>query len=74
MLCLRRDKVAESESILSVLQRDEARLVQHEMPRLLQDCAAAQVTRILRGDYDLKISRQDYFVSNQQKVGCDIQV
>ena len=39
-----------------------------QLTSLLQDMAALQVTRVLHGDYDLKIARQDYFTSKQDKV------
>lgn len=39
-----------------------------QLTGLLQDMAALQVTRVLHGDYDLKIARQDYFTSKQDKV------
>ena len=38
------------------------------MPQVISDSSASQVTKVLRGDYDLKISRQNYFISNQEKV------
>lgn len=43
-------------------------LGQTQLGALLQDMAALQVTRVLHGDYDLKIARQDYFTSKQDKV------
>ena len=43
-------------------------LGQTQLPGLLQDMATLQVTKILHGDYDLKIARQDYFTSKQDKV------
>ena len=33
--------------------------------------AALQMTAVLHGDYDLKIARQDYFLSKQERVRCD---
>ncbi len=39
---------------------------------LLQEMAALQVTRVLHGDYDLKIARQDYFTLKQEKVSMGL--
>ena len=44
-------------------------LAQQQVPTLIRESAALQVTKILRGDYNLKIARQDYFTSNQDQVG-----
>lgn len=44
-------------------------LGQTELPGLLRDTSVLQVTRVLHGDYDLKLARQDYFISKQDKVG-----
>lgn len=41
---------------------------QDKLTCLLQDMAALQVTRVLHGDYDLKLARQDYFISKQDQV------
>ncbi|XP_071477236.1 HAUS augmin-like complex subunit 3 [Diadema antillarum] len=41
---------------------------EHEIPQLLEVNAALQTTHILSGDYDLKIARQDYFTSKQDKL------
>ncbi len=44
-------------------------LGQTELSSLLQDMSVLQVTKVLHGDYALKIARQDYFTSKQDKVG-----
>ncbi|ELU04551.1 hypothetical protein CAPTEDRAFT_225812 [Capitella teleta] len=49
-------------------QQEFSNLSQVQLPALLKDSANLQVTKILRGDYDLKITRQDYFTSKQDKV------
>ena len=41
---------------------------ENEIPRLLEVNASLQATHILSGDYNLKIARQDYFTSKQDKV------
>ena len=43
-------------------------LGQSQLPGLLQDMATLQVTKVLHGDYDLKIARQDYYTSKQDQV------
>ena len=35
---------------------------------LVQELGKLQANKILRGDYDLKIARQDYFISKQDQV------
>lgn len=35
---------------------------------LVEELGKLQVNKILRGDYDLKIARQDYFISKQDQV------
>ena len=43
-------------------------LGQSQLPGLLQDMATLQVTKVLHGDYDLKIAWQDYYTSKQDQV------
>ena len=43
---------------------------ENEIPQLLEVNAALQATHILSGDYNLKIARQDYFISKQDQVSC----
>lgn len=50
------------------LQREITSLSERELPRLVSESSEAQSTHILCGDYDLKIARQNYFTSNQEKV------
>ncbi len=66
-----RTKLEDAETALGIVRRDVDLLSEKEVPALIKDSAAHQVTKILRGDYDLKIARQDYFVSNQDKVFRD---
>ena len=66
-----RTKLEDAETALGIVRRDVDLLSEKEVPALIKDSAAHQVTKILRGDYDLKIARQDYFVSNQDKVFKD---
>ena len=53
---------------LAALQREESVRSGEQLPQLVEQCANAQLTRILSGDYNLKIARQDYFTANQEKV------
>lgn len=46
---------------LEILSRDE-------IPGLIQESLSSQVSHILTGDYNLKLARQDYFISNQDQV------
>ena len=56
------------QTTLSLVRRDVDLLTQKELPALIRDSCTQQVTKILRGNYDLKISRQDYFIGNQDQV------
>lgn len=42
---------------------------EQEVPKIFQECKDAKVQQVLTGDYNLKLGRQDYFTSNQDKVG-----
>lgn len=50
------------------LQSETSRLTDTLLPRLIKDSAALQITKVLHGDYNLKIARQDYFTLNQNQV------
>jgi HAUS augmin-like complex subunit 3 len=39
-----------------------------DLPPLLDELAVLQATPVLRGDYQLKLARQNYFTSKQDKV------
>ena len=56
------------QTALSLVRRDVDLLTQKELPVLIKDSCTQQVTKILRGNYDLKIARQDYFIGNQDQV------
>lgn len=45
-----------------------AELTSQYLSPLLEELGKLQANKILRGDYDLKITRQDYFVSKQDQV------
>ncbi len=63
-----RQQFAEKQQAVEVLRARIQELGQTQLMALLQDMAALQVTRVLHGDYDLKIARQDYFTSKQDEV------
>ena len=56
------------QSRLSAVTREIAELRKENVSALLEELAALHGTRILQGDYDLKIARQDYFTSKQDQV------
>ena len=58
----------ESQSTLRSIGKDVGRLADGDIPAQIKDNAALQVVKILKGDYDLKIARQDYFTRNQDEV------
>ena len=43
-------------------------LTEKALPGLVQELGELQATSILKGDYELKIARQDYFTSKQDQV------
>lgn len=63
-----RQQFAERQQKIDRLRRRVQELGQTQLTALLQDMAALQVTRVLHGDYDLKLARQDYFTSKQDEV------
>ena len=61
-------RLKDAQCIFTVVRRDMCKLSEQEVPALIKENAASQLTKILQGDYDLKIARQDYFTSNQDQV------
>ena len=53
---------------LSELRAQIQDLGETQVPDLLQDMATLQISKVLHRDYDLKIARQNYFTSKQDKV------
>ena len=51
-----------------MVKRDIAGMAERDIPALIQESTASQVSKILTGDYNLKLARQDYFISNQDQV------
>ncbi|KAH3849262.1 hypothetical protein DPMN_091658, partial [Dreissena polymorpha] len=50
------------------VQQEFSALGEGDFPTLIQECREAKVIRVLTGDYNLKLARQDYFTANQDKV------
>ena len=61
-------KLQDAQTSLSLLKRDMTLLGETKLPTLIKDSGTLQVAKVLRGDYALKITRQDYFTSNQDQV------
>jgi HAUS augmin-like complex subunit 3 len=65
---LLRQHIRDKQAVMSELQSQTSQLAQEQLPGLIQEMAALQVSTVLHGDYSLKIARQDYFTSKQDKV------
>ncbi|CAD5118551.1 DgyrCDS7239 [Dimorphilus gyrociliatus] len=61
-------QINENKSKSRRIENDILNLTTNSLPMLLQHAQEAQETRILRGDYDLKIMRQNYFLDKQDQV------
>jgi len=61
-------KLKAAQANLIGTERDLTLLTDTEIPTQLRDVASLQAVKVLRGDYDLKLTRQDYFTSNQDQV------
>lgn len=57
---------------MQAVRGDFMSLGESEVPKLIQECKDAKVLRVLTGDYNLKLARQDYFTSNQDKVWTNL--
>jgi HAUS augmin-like complex subunit 3 len=58
----------DAQATLASVNRDMLQLSDVKIPAQIKEAASLQAVKVLRGDYDLKISRQDYFTSNQDQV------
>lgn len=65
-------KLKTAQASLAASERDLIFLTETEIPAQVKEVASLQAVKVLRGDYDLKITRQDYFTSNQNQVVCNI--
>lgn len=63
-----RKQIAENDVKQRRVENDILNLTTNSLPTILQHAQEAQETRILRGDYDLKIMRQNYFLDRQDQV------
>jgi hypothetical protein len=61
-------ELKESQQKLAELQRETSHVMDTDLPPLLDELAVLQATPVLRGDYQLKLARQNYFTSKQDKV------
>ncbi|XP_069125959.1 HAUS augmin-like complex subunit 3 [Argopecten irradians] len=58
----------ERQESINQVDRDLYKLRETDIPALIMESTSSQETRILTGDYNLKLSRQDYFASKQDQV------
>lgn len=68
------ERLSDTDSSLQVVVRDLEILSRDEIPGLIQESLSSQVSHILTGDYNLKLARQDYFISNQDQVKFILQI
>lgn len=68
------EHLSDTDSSLQVVVRDLEILSRDEIPGLIQESLSSQVSHILTGDYNLKLARQDYFISNQDQVKFILQI
>ncbi|KAJ7350150.1 spindle assembly [Desmophyllum pertusum] len=61
-------KLLEVQKALSQVKMEIGELTEKALPGLVQELGELQATSILKGDYELKIARQDYFTSKQDQV------
>ncbi|KAJ8305851.1 hypothetical protein KUTeg_016396 [Tegillarca granosa] len=64
-------KLQDNQTSLESIKRDMMYMLDSDVPQLIRENTASQVSRILTGDYNLKLSRQDYFVSKQDQKMMD---
>nr|ATG71216.1 AUGMIN subunit3 [Callitropsis funebris] len=62
-----RRRNAEIAGELSTLSQEEEKLLYQVIPKICMDLAELQDTYILQGDYDLKVMRQEYYISQQKR-------
>jgi HAUS augmin-like complex subunit 3 len=67
-VCILRQLLHEVQHGLRQTRGRTAELTSRYLAPLVQELGKLQANKILRGDYDLKIARQDYFVSKQDQV------
>lgn len=63
-----RQSLQETRHALSQMQERTVQVTSQRLSPLVQELGKLQANKILRGDYDLKIARQDYFISKQDQV------
>ena len=63
-------KLLQVQKALSQVKMEIGELSEQVLPGLVQELGELQATSILKGDYELKIARQDYFTSKQDQVSA----
>lgn len=63
---LRRRNIEIGNELYTLLQKEE-KLLSEVIPKLCSELAQLQDTYILQGDYDLKVMRQEYYISQQKQ-------
>ncbi|KAI5059234.1 hypothetical protein GOP47_0025553 [Adiantum capillus-veneris] len=63
---LRRRNVEIGNELYTLLQKEE-KLLSEVIPKLCSELAQLQDTYILQGDYDLKVMRQEFYISQQKQ-------
>ncbi|WAR23282.1 HAUS3-like protein [Mya arenaria] len=63
-----KERLEKLRGMLGTVHQEFSALGEGDVPRLVQECRESKVIRVLTGDYNLKLARQDYFTANQEKV------
>lgn len=63
-----RQSLQETQHAMSQVRQRTVKVTSRHLSPIVQELGKLQANKILRGDYDLKIVRQDYFISKQDQV------
>jgi len=63
-----RANIAKLQEELSEVNVEVKKVGCDQLPNLVQEMASVQFTSVMTADHDLKLARQDYFTSKQDKV------
>ncbi|XP_002733835.1 HAUS augmin-like complex subunit 3 [Saccoglossus kowalevskii] len=63
-----RQQLHSAKSKLQNVKRTSVILYESQLPKMVKAVGEVQKVKMLTGDYDLKIARQDYFTSKQEQV------
>ena len=61
-------KIANLQSKCEEKSQHLQKIFETELAPLVEEMSEMQTAKILSGNYDLKIARQDYFISKQEEV------